>query len=208
MPISSDLMRDIRDKMRDPNLPEAEVAMIFAEALKSAGGALSSDVIGHEIEGLVELIRQTREELTLMRETGSAGAAHLPNATDELDAVISATEDATNKIMTCAEEISGIAAEIGGEQAAKLDDISVRLFEACSFQDITGQRIIKVVRALKVIDDHLGKLLGTLGETKPVADSAKTGTDRDLMNGPQLPGNATSQDEIDALLSSFDAPPK
>lgn len=206
MPISSDLMRDIREKMRDPNVPEAEVAMIFAEALKDAGNALSSDIVGHEIEGLVELIQQTREELTLMRETGAAGA-HLPGATDELDAVISATEDATNKIMTCAEEIGAIATDLGGEQAAKLDDISTRLFEACSFQDITGQRIIKVVRALKVIDDHLGKLLGSLGENM-AAQPVKTGDDRDLMNGPQLPGNATSQDEIDALLSSFDAPSK
>ena len=50
-----------------------------------------------------------------------------------------------------------------GEPAAKLQDATTRIYEACSFQDITGQRITKVVAALKAIEAKVAQIVATFG---------------------------------------------
>jgi chemotaxis protein CheZ len=83
-----------------------------------------------------------------------------------------------------------------------------RIFEACNFQDITGQRITKVVRTLKHIEGKIEVLIQALGEevqkTHRSAAAADPNNEDSLLNGPQLPGNAIDQSEIDKLLASFD----
>jgi chemotaxis protein CheZ len=95
----------------------------------------------------------------------------------------------------------------------KVTEAVTLVYESCNFQDITGQRITKVVRALKHIESKVDALVGAFGEDiakyksahpkgepaakDPMADAA-------LLNGPQLPDNASKQDDIDALLASFD----
>jgi chemotaxis protein CheZ len=90
-----------------------------------------------------------------------------------------------------------------------------RIYEACSFQDITGQRIGKVVTALKAIETRVSAVVSAASgmpgpESAPlVASGAAPGDDKrtegqKLANGPQLPGSGVSQSEIDRLLASFD----
>jgi chemotaxis protein CheZ len=76
---------------------------------------------------------------------------------------------------------------------------------------VTGQRITKVVKALKHIEDRVDGLVAAFGdeiakyrEAHPKQEGPKEITDKDLLNGPQLPDNAGKQDDIDALLASFD----
>jgi chemotaxis protein CheZ len=89
-----------------------------------------------------------------------------------------------------------------------------RIYEACSFQDITGQRIGKVVTALKAIEGRIASVVsaasgmpGPNAAPAPVAapaqDNKRTEGEK-LANGPQLPGAGVSQSEIDRLLASFD----
>ncbi|MFP6736713.1 MAG: protein phosphatase CheZ [Rhodospirillales bacterium] len=90
---------------------------------------------------------------------------------------------------------------------AKIDQISANnmgLFEACSFQDITGQRITKVVRSLTYVETRVDKLIEAWGrselENVTVAlDRNKTDYEK-LIHGPQRPNEAISQDDIDALF--------
>ena len=72
---------------------------------------------------------------------------YLPAASDELDAIIEATEVAADEIMLAAEKIDAIGGELGGDNGDKLADLTVQIYTACGFQDITGQRIAKVVSA-------------------------------------------------------------
>jgi len=75
-------------------------------------------------------------------------------AAAELGAVVSDTEQATNGIMNNVERIEDIIGEVlavlpAGFGATRLIDARdhiVKIYEACNFQDITGQRINKVVR--------------------------------------------------------------
>jgi chemotaxis protein CheZ len=89
---------------------------------------------------------------------------------------------------------------------------TTEIYEACGFQDITGQRITKVVKALKDIEEKIDALVEAFGseiakykksapEEEPEPEAV---TDEDLLNGPQLKEKAQTQEEIDVLLASFD----
>ena len=135
-------------------------------------------------------------------------------AGDELDAIVEATAEATNGIMDATEIVENVMSELEGEQAERLMDATTRIYEACSFQDITGQRITKVVKALHGIEEKVDALVAAFGDeiekykkANPKEEDSgadKPITDEDLLEGPQLAGDGKSQDEIDALLASFD----
>lgn len=89
------------------------------------------------------------------------------------------------------------------EQGEKLTAAVTRIFEACNFQDLTGQRITKVVGALKHIETKIGALMHALGEeigAPPPAPADDEDPEKKLLNGPQMPGQGVSQDDIDRLF--------
>lgn len=130
---------------------------------------------------------------------------HIPAAQDELDAVVSATEQATVAIMAACEDILGAVKTAPEGVARAVEAAAVRIFEACTFQDITGQRIRKVTGSLRQIDAKISSILAAIGgeAAQPSPSPAAGG----LLNGPALPQNAVSQDEIDRLLAAFDDTP-
>lgn len=165
--------------------------------MEGVSGATQEAVV-KELRSLLDVIESIRGDLKLTK-AHEVTTTHVPSATDELDAVIDATKKATDDIMNACDAIGAAA---GGNQAI-LDQVT-KIYEACSFQDLTGQRIRKVVGVLKTIQEKVGKLLGILQiHDHAKAEDTRTG-DAKLMNGPQLPTNAISQDEIDKLLASFD----
>lgn len=161
-----------------------------------------------ELKDLQRVIESAREEIGSMRPKDIQDK-HIPTATDELDAVVEATAEATGSIMDSCDIIQEKAGAVGGEAGDAIGNEVIKIYEACSFQDITGQRITKVVKTLKTIEDKVGALVAVLGEKLPLKDVAgdegeqRTG-DEKLLNGPQLPDKAISQDDIDALLKEFD----
>jgi chemotaxis protein CheZ len=80
----------------------------------------------------------------------------------------------------------------------------VQIFEACNFQDLTGQRVAHVMATLKFVEEHVARLL-TIGHGierfKPVVFGEEAGGDR-FLNGPKLPGDRglSTQDDIDGLF--------
>jgi len=119
----------------------------------------------------------------------------------ELEAVIRTTEDAATQIMDAAERISTRIKEdssLTGEQARQ------RFFEetrgdvesillACSFQDLTGQRIRKISESIETIEEHISTTLGSLGID--IKADAQQGGIRDSTEN-----HASSQADIDALF--------
>jgi len=161
-----------------------------------------------ELESVAEYIQTTRSEIAALR-PDTVKEEYLQTAADELDAIVEATADATNEIMDAAEMVEKAAENVPDEAKAALTDAMTKIYEACTFQDITGQRITKVVSALKGIEEKIDGLLAAFGpETKQApakkAKKKKELTDEDLLNGPQKKGEAKTQDEIDALFNSLD----
>jgi len=160
-----------------------------------------------EISGAIQT---TRIELAEKLPSGV-----VPEATQELDAVVKSTENATNEILDSAEEIRDIIPKITDKSAAKLiEDRIIKIFEACNFQDITGQRIKKVTATLKYIEDSINNVLSSLsGKEKSESSDTQDNpskpdkpisemNDQDLMNGPQLDESAPNQDDVDKLFDS------
>jgi len=134
----------------------------------------------------------------------SAGASHdtarqaddMARVADELDAVTAGTAQATQKILAAAEEIDQLANNLSAALKGKLErelaqdiaDSALRIFEACNFQDLIGQRVAKVMKTLKV-DEAL---------PAPANDAAPD------LHGPRLDDDKghLSQREIDAMFEA------
>lgn len=159
-----------------------------------------------EIQGLSDYIQRARQEIAELRPDDIRNT-HLPAATDELDAVVGATESATNQILEAMESLEELTDGMAPETAEKVTEVVTSVFEACNFQDITGQRITKVVTALQEIETRVVKLMTALGDETVVTAQAQRAVhdgreDADLLNGPQLPGEAVNQADIDALFDT------
>ena len=135
----------------------------------------------------------------------------IPEAGRELDAVVEATETATHVIMEAAEKIMAADASDPDAYKAMVDEEMIAIFEACSFQDITGQRIRKVVRTLTWIEDRITMLAGKLGIRQEDLNSVATEETEDekrmrelILNGPQHKGEGVSQDFVDDMFSQSD----
>lgn len=198
-------------------LQPADLVEVVESIVSSAQGDLSSVNLRlyTEIEALSSYIQTARSEIASLR-PDEITDEHLPAAGEELEAIVGATEQATNSIMEAVEAIENEAAKLDPEAAERITNAVTNVYEACSFQDITGQRITKVVTCLTHIEEKVNALLGAFGQEigekaaaptpRPAPKAAKGSArpDEHLMNGPQLPDNAISQDDIDALLASFD----
>ncbi len=157
-----------------------------------------------ELRDLLLVIDETRSELGMARPSDITGK-HIPGATDELDAIIEATSEATGTIMDCCDVISEKASAVGGEDGDAISAEVMKIFEACSFQDITGQRVSKVVKTFRDIEDKIDRLVGVLGIKASHEEEEDTRVgDEKLLNGPQMASEAISQEDIDKLLAELD----
>lgn len=155
-----------------------------------------------EFMELNNYLHQARSDIAAMRSDTIKGR-HIATATDELDAVVEASEQATQIILHAAEQIEAAAQQAGREVESLVVPSVTKIYEACNFQDITGQRINKVVKTLKHIEQELESLMGLFQNGAPthVPLTAVAPSKGDLLNGPQLPSTATGQDEIDKILA-------
>ncbi|HVO04523.1 MAG TPA: protein phosphatase CheZ [Candidatus Cybelea sp.] len=200
-------------KTRMPSYTKDEIEDVVSQMLASMEGDLSEINLKlyAEVESLARYIVAAKSEIAALR-PDEIMSTHLPSATDELDAIVGSTEEATNGILQAMEALETLAGEMPPEMAEKVTDAVTKVYEACNFQDITGQRITKVVKALKHIESKVDALVSAFGDeiakykaAHPQAEKAEPKSeDATLLNGPQLPENASKQDDIDALLASFD----
>jgi chemotaxis protein CheZ len=196
---------------RGDSVAISEVAEVVKSLMQTMDGDLSSlDIkLYREINQLASYVQNAKQEIAEIQPENLRNE-QIPMATDELDAIVKSTEDATGNILDAAEELEAVSGELKGKQSERIMDVVTKIYEACNFQDITGQRITKVVNTLKHIEEELDKLTKVFGdEIKNSAEKAarKPKDDRadsHLLNGPQHSEQAASQEEIDALLASFD----
>ena len=96
-----------------------------------------------------------------------------------------------------------MAGTLQSDAAGVLQEATTKIYEACSFQDITGQRITKVVATLKAIDNKVGHIIATFDRREGHPPPRPAPPEGSLLNGPQLPASAMDQSDIDKLLASF-----
>lgn len=218
--VDPELLSDVTD-LKSGTVRHADASGIL-EVVQTIIDSMNRDIpsidvaVKDDLEELANYIRNTKADImNLSPEEISEDT--LPTASVELDAIVSATEKATNAIMEATEIIEQVGDEIGGETAEKLMGATTQIFEACGFQDITGQRITKVVTAMQEIEGKIDDLIGAFSndddasrEDRRMAREQKRAEKRqeaiaegELLEGPQLPETAVSQDDIDALFDSL-----
>jgi len=198
----------------DGSLDPADIVNIVESVIDSIEGDLTAVglKVYADIEALARYINTARAEIAELR-PDDINSEHLPAATDELTAIVGATEQATHTIFEAVEGIEALCEKMDPAVAEQVSSAVTSIYEACGFQDITGQRITKVVTALQQVETKVDALLNAFGDDiqrdgSPKASAKKTTApsgaparpDENLMNGPQLPENAISQDDIDALF--------
>ena len=158
------------------------------------------------LEYLSHHIRVTREEIGALKLGG--GGDILSSTADELEEVVRETARAANEIMGAAEAVEAVAVNTDPATREALQAAATRIYEASAFQDITGQRITKVVRAFQQIESRVEALAKACGDalSHSGAIEAPKG-DAALLNGPQLSRGAATQSEIDSLFESLETTP-
>ena len=199
-------------QQRGGSLASGEIVAVVESILATMDGDLSQTNLKlyAELESLARYITEAKSEIASLR-PDEIRSQHLPTATDELEAIVGATEQATNGILGAMEVLEGLTGEMSPELGEKITEAVTQVYEACNFQDITGQRITKVVKALQHIEQKVDGLLAIFGgdvASRAAADAdaaPETAEEKDkkLLNGPQLPDDASTQDEIDKLMADF-----
>lgn len=182
--------------------------MQFAETMASSLNTFFESLdtsIYREFQGIASCIADMRAEIGKLQ-ANDLTASHFPTAGEELDAIVKSTEEATNTIMGCAEEIMGADPADHNSYVTLVNDKVLMIFEACSFQDLTGQRISRVVDTLRHIEERVGRFANAIGAVDGEIElsdeeQARRQRAKDLiLNGPQNKDKAIEQNIVDAIF--------
>lgn len=215
-------LRAIRSQMASPHPLNAGDDTPSSDDLAAAQKLLGSyraqieqcEKLKVELDLIHDAISRTKQEIAVLHGKSFSGD-EMAKVTGELGAVVGGTEEATQQILEAAEAIdqaaTALAKTTSPDQHTRLSeeiqDRVVGIFEACNFQDLTGQRINKVMTTMKFIEHHINVMMDIWGgvdaikqHAPPIVDT-RVGDAR-LLNGPKGPDEEghVSQDDIDALF--------
>ncbi len=168
-----------------------------------------------ELDALFRYMQRVRQEIAAIDRPADEDLG-FESMGDQMDAIVKATEAATNTIMEAAEASEDVGRKLresltdpDPDQIKLLDEITAstnKVFEACSFQDITGQRVNKIAKSIIYVEDRVNMLIDLFGEDemaeievnlRPVDEKTE---DEKLLSGPQMEGEGLSQEDIDNLF--------
>ncbi|AXS41249.1 protein phosphatase CheZ [Breoghania sp. L-A4] len=164
-----------------------------------------------DLADMQEAITRTKQEIAQIKHESDDGD-RFTEASNELDAIISQTEGATQDILNTTEKIQELAWTLReqGIDEKVCDDIDAHttdIYMACSFQDLTGQRTQKVVQVLRYLESRINEMMEIWGLESDDMDVERAPTnqndarpDAHLLNGPQLENKGINQNDIDALM--------
>jgi chemotaxis protein CheZ len=194
----------------DPTPQQASDAQILLQTYRAQ--VEQCEKLKVELDLIHDAINRTKQEIAMLQ--GKSGA-EMAKMTGELGAVVGGTEEATQQILEATEAIDQAATALAkvtspDQQRLLSEEIQERvvsIFEACNFQDLTGQRISKVMATMKFIEHHITVMMDIWGGVDAIkAHSSGAIDDRvgdaRLLNGPKLAGDTghASQDDIDAMF--------
>jgi chemotaxis protein CheZ len=160
--------------------------------------------ICQEFHYIADYISRTRDEIAALR-PNDIKSERIPSAGAELEAVVTDTEKATETIMSAAESVLCDEEADYDAYRANVEAKMMEIIDNCSFQDLAGQRVSKVVNSLRHVESRVARFAEVMGVHD--ADTTVQETDEEkrareqLLNGPALNGPETSQDDIDAFFS-------
>jgi chemotaxis protein CheZ len=160
-----------------------------------------------EFNYIADYISRTREEISALR-PNDIKSDKIPTAGMELEAVVGDTERATETIMSQAEEVLCDDEADFDQYKANVEARMMSIIEACSFQDLAGQRVSKVVCSLRHVESRVSRFAEVMGvndaDTTREENAEEIRAREQLLNGPAIGGPETSQNDIDAMFAEMD----
>ncbi len=203
-----DKVCDVLRQTRHEDLGLSDVvhlAEVTVESLKSFFESVDLGVY-RELREIANFITRMKGEVSALQ-PNDLKKTRIPAAGLELNAIVKATEKATNTIMGAAEAVMGADASDPAAFKTMVDDQMMLIFEACSFQDITGQRVAKVVETLEYIESRVSRFAEVMQTTDSEGfmneQERKRAARREenILHGPQLDGVGVNQSDVDALFA-------
>ena len=168
---------------------------------------IDDSAIRRELNSIVDYIQSLRKEISALQ-ANDLRHKRIPAAGQELAAIVKATEQASNAIMECAEAVMHADSSDPAAYKAFVTERMTTIIEACAFQDITGQRIAKVVETLEHIESRVARFAEATG-AKDVQGHANEAEAREaerrvrlFIHGPPLQGEGSEQFEIDEIIKA------
>src|SRR6201981_1315194 len=123
-----------------------------------------------ELDLIYDAISRTKREIAVLH-GNSFNGEEMAKVNGELGAVVGGTEEATQQILEAAESIDNAASALSKvnspeQQKILSEEIQERIisiYEACNFQDLTGQRITKVMTTMRFIEQHINTMMAIWG---------------------------------------------
>jgi len=203
-------VRESLASIKSSDLQDAQVmevlklAQQLTDTMQLFFGSLDRS-IHEEFTYIANYISKTREEISRLR-PNDIKEQRIPVAGAELEAVVTDTERATEAIMSEAETILTLEADDPAAYKAAVDEAMMRIIENCSFQDLAGQRVSKVVTSLKHVEGRVSRFAQTMGVADAEADETETSEEERRkklhLHGPAIGGPEKKQDEVDDILES------
>ena len=167
--------------------------------------------LGENLNALFNYVDRVRVEIALLNKSDE-GDDQFMTMSKQLDGVVEATSDASERIMDAVENSGDATEKLRAsltdpahiELLDKIVDSNNVVFDACAFQDLTGQRVSKIVKSITYVEDRVTALRAIWGSNE--LDSIELELmdmrteDEKLLNGPQAKAEALGQDDIDALF--------
>ena len=172
---------------------------------------IDTGVLAENLQALFNYIKRVRREIASLNQSAD-GIDKFATMAEQLDGIVESTSDASDTIMDAVEKNGETVAMLrekisDADQIALLDIIEKNnnsVFEACAFQDLTGQRVSKIIKSVSYVESRVDALMEVWGRdelnlVEPQPDEDMTDEEQ-LLHGPQSKAEAISQDEIDKLF--------
>ena len=167
---------------------------------------IESDRMHLDLVDMMNAITRTKAEIAALK-PGGEHAGRIVEASNELDAIVETTAKATSDILAAAERIQEIAwtmREQGIEASIcdLLDSNTSEVYTACSFQDLTGQRIRKVIQVFRFLEARIDAMIRIWRlDDLELVPADNTVVEASLVNGPARPVQDLQQQAIDDLMA-------
>lgn len=182
----------------------------------------------HELSDLIRFIDLTRKGMDALETTVKIGSEKFPEASSQLTSVTGDLENAANNIMTILEGImtdhekvdgllkrlsewtgsveegrraegAAIIAGLESIQAKNKSDI-MEIFSGMSFQDLTGQKLKKIISSLAVVETRILGLALDFGLNDRIGPQDRTDILTKLKASEQAP---IKQDVVDSIMKGL-----
>ena len=168
-------------------------------------------ILEKNLKSLFSYIQRVRMEIAALNRDAD-GVDKFATMGEQLDAIVGSTRDATDVIMDSLEKNGDVVGKLK-EVITDKDHVALltqvldnnnAVFEACAFQDLTGQRVTKIIKSVTYVEARVNTLMEIWGRKEldriKIEPDGELTEDEILLHGPQLKADAISQDEIDKLF--------